>query len=355
MAVDATGNVYVAGNTSSPDFPTTAGAFNTSAQSNFLFKLNADGSVGYSTFFSNAASVSGIAVDAAGEVYLAGAAMSGFPVTASAYLQTFTGATCQFGGIFCFPTENGFLTKFDPAGAKLIFSTFLPPVSTGPALALANDGTAYLSNVSPGVIAHVNANGSALLASINGPGGAARVGPMAVGGDGNLYVAASVDAPVFNFPGTPGAFQPAAVPVPILPGIDQNDGSQAFLVKFDPQSGQILAETLLSGFYGDAINGIAFDASGNVVVGGSTAPQGFPTRTPIASSFSSASGFLSVLAPDLSNLLFSTYLGDTERFYVQGVAVSSDGDLLIAGARRFMYSRIASFPPRRLRYASIPC
>jgi hypothetical protein len=75
MTVDPNGSVYVAGTTSSTDFPTTAGAYSSTLPSpsgagafvTFLFKLNADGSLGYSTYFSNSQTLpNAVAVDSAG-------------------------------------------------------------------------------------------------------------------------------------------------------------------------------------------------------------------------------------------------------------------------------------------------
>ena len=57
---------------------------------------------------------------------------------------------------------------------------------------------------------------------------------------------------------------------------------------------------------------MTLDASGNLYVGGNTAPQGLPTRTPLQGGFAESTGFLSELSGDLSTLLFSTYFGDNE-------------------------------------------
>jgi hypothetical protein len=94
VAIDPQGNLYVSGLTHSSDFPTTAGAFQRampapgpSAQnaSSFLFKINSDGTLGYSTFFApSESSPKAMAVDGAGSVYITGPTTGGLPVTPGA-------------------------------------------------------------------------------------------------------------------------------------------------------------------------------------------------------------------------------------------------------------------------------
>src|ERR1035437_5507461 len=84
IAVDANGDAYISGTTSSPNFPVTTGAFQTSPRSNsmhaFVAKLNASGSaLVYSTLVGGSASensVAGIRIDAAGNAYVAGTTSS---------------------------------------------------------------------------------------------------------------------------------------------------------------------------------------------------------------------------------------------------------------------------------------
>ena len=80
LAVDAAGNIYVAGSTSSPDFPL-HNAFQSTPGPGFLVKLSADGSqLLYSTYFPEA--IKALAVDAAGAMYVTGSTyLTSFPVT----------------------------------------------------------------------------------------------------------------------------------------------------------------------------------------------------------------------------------------------------------------------------------
>ena len=121
IAVDTAGNAYVTGTTRSVDYPTTPGAFQTvndvSSEAAYVTKLNATGSsLLYSTYLSGSHHEfgSGIAVDAAGNAYVTGGTQSvDFPITANA-------AQPVLGG-----DADAFITKFDPAGTAVIYSTYL--------------------------------------------------------------------------------------------------------------------------------------------------------------------------------------------------------------------------------------
>jgi uncharacterized protein (TIGR03437 family) len=350
MTVDASGNVYVTGMTRSRDFPTTAGAYSkappqagpgvASGSSSFVLKLNPDGSVGYATYVADAMSApGGIAVNATGEVFIAGTTTGDLPVTPGAYQTSFSGASVFLGGcIFCPPQSisNAFLSKLDSSGASLVFSTYIgsQTATSGP-LALASDGSIFLSgggapfypsySLVGQTIYHMNATGTSLLSTGNGP---AAVAALAVGVDGNIYAAGQIPGGT-QFPATAGAFQTSPVPLPNLPG--QGSGAYAFVTEFTPDLKQTVASTLFGGASGDMPNSIAIDASGNVLIGGATAGVGLPTRTPLVNSFANSTGFVSKFSQDLSTLLFSTYLGDNEMFAVQSVAIAPGGDFVIAG------------------------
>src|SRR5262249_28646421 len=113
ITVDGAGNTYVAGNTASPNFPTTTGALQTvhGGSNAFVAKLNAAGNaLLYSTYLGGSGQdgASGIAVDGAGNAYVAGGTSSpNFPTTPGA-LQT------VFGGGF--EPEDAFVAKLNAAG-----------------------------------------------------------------------------------------------------------------------------------------------------------------------------------------------------------------------------------------------
>ena len=99
-----------------------------------------------------------------------------------------------------------------------------------------------------------------------------------------------------------------------------------------------LQNTLIATYFGQhgniGVNTLALDSSGNLYLGGSTKVGGLPTRTPLDLGFggSLATGFVGELSADLSTLLFSSYFGDGEVFYVTGLGAGPKGSIALAGA-----------------------
>jgi uncharacterized protein (TIGR03437 family) len=120
IQADSGGSAYVAGMTNSSDFPTTPGGVQTSTPGEgFVSKLSSDGSaLTYSTYVWSAGGggIEALAVDAAGNAYLAGYAVPGFPTTPGAFQTT---ATFDSFGL------KGFVTKLDASGTSVVYSTFL--------------------------------------------------------------------------------------------------------------------------------------------------------------------------------------------------------------------------------------
>src|SRR5439155_1546373 len=214
---DGAGNAYVTGLTDSADFPTTAGAFATSANGcddAFVTKLNPLGtSLLYSTYLggSGADEGLGIAVDGAGNAYVTGQTGStDFPTTAGAFATSFNGG------------DDAFVTKLNPLGTGLLYSTYL------------------------------------------GGSGADEGLGIAVDGAGNAYVTGETDST--DFPTTAGAFDTSA-----------NGGFDAFVTKLNPLGTSLLYSTYLGGSGSDCGSGIAVDGAGNAYVTGSTGSANFPT------------------------------------------------------------------------------
>ncbi len=223
---------------------------------------------------------------------------------------------------------DAFLTKFNASGSALVYSTYLGVWNaTGKLLAVAPSGSAYIAGTIAGnttTVYELDPTGSSLLATA--PTGF-YAQAMGVGPDGGLYVAGYANAG--HIQPTPGAFQTGSG-LGSLPA--QGGGQPSVIVKMDGGLRNVVAATYFGERDGQAFQAMAFDASGNVYVGGYTAPQGLPARTPFVEAFGPGTGFLSELSGDLSTLLFSSYLGDAEVFSVSGMAMGSNGSVLIGGA-----------------------
>ena len=147
IAVDPSGNAYVAGNTGSVNFPTTPGAFQTTFGGGFydafVSKLNPTGTaLVYSTYLGGSSTDYGyggrIAVDASGNAFVTGdTASSNFPTTTGAIQTT-------FGGFY-----DAFMTELNPTGTGLVYSTYLGGTGfdVGQGMAVDTSGNAYVTGV----------------------------------------------------------------------------------------------------------------------------------------------------------------------------------------------------------------
>jgi hypothetical protein len=355
IAVDAAGNAYVTGGTNSSNFPTTAGAFQTTFAGGFVdafvMKLNPTGTaLVYSTYLGGSGSlessgseaVNGIAVDAAGNAYVTGGTnSSNFPTTAGAFQTT-------GGGI----SSDAFVTKLNPTGSALVYSTYLGGSRGDSGFGIAVDaaGNAYVTGdtdstnfpttvgaFQPGFAAggdafvtKLNPTGSALVYSTY-LGGSAGASGIAVDALGNAYVTGIINST--TFPTTPGAFQRTF-----------GDGTQdAFVTKLNPTGAALVYSTYLGGSRVDQGSGIAVDAAGNAYVTGITLSSDFPT-TPGAfqTAFGGARGdaFVTKLNPTGSALVYSTYLGGSSDFVDgSGIAVDAVGNAYVTG-----FTDSTSFP-----------
>jgi PKD repeat protein len=128
VAVDALGNGYVVGHSTSPDFPL-SNAFQTTVGGAFVTKLNPSGGLLYSTYLGGQSDAAyGVTVDPAGSACVVG-------LTYSPDFPLLHPIQASLGGI-----GNAFVTKFTPAGDALVFSTFLGGRTTGRAAATSPTG-----------------------------------------------------------------------------------------------------------------------------------------------------------------------------------------------------------------------
>ncbi len=236
VAVDGSGVVTVAGFTSSPNIPTTPGAYDATYNGGasqfgdaFVTRLNASGTgLVFSTFFGGAGDdeATDLALDPSGEVVVVGRTASiNFPSTPGAFDATFGGTGCAGSSTNAALCGDAFVARLNATGTALVYSTFL--------------------------------------------GGSNGEIPSDCGLDagGNVLVAGGTYS--LDFPVTPGVVDP----VP--------DGFDAFVTRLNAAGTGLIYSTSLGGSGGEDAWGAAVDGAGQATVGGRTNSPDFPV-TPAA-------------------------------------------------------------------------
>lgn len=361
LALDDQKNAYIVGNSYGPGFPTTPHVFQSSNNGGIdvvVAKLSASGShLLFSTYLGGSSdevsTYNGIAVDAHGSVYIAGDTMSpDFPVTPHAFQTTFVGAgPNSFSGI----PQDAFVTKLNPTGTALVYSTFLGGNDFDEATGVAVDpaGHAFVTGhtfstdfpTTPGALQPVDpalpgfaddsfvtklaVNGSSLVYSTylgggNCTGGGEYVVNYSVALDpfNNAYLTGATTCS--DFPVTPHAFQK-----------NLRGQNNAYVTKLNPSGSSLVYSTYLGGSSFDQGASIAIDVTGAAYVQGQTESTDFPT-TPGAfqTTLSSVVGsFLTKVDPRGSSLLYSTYFagGVFEDEQAGYVAIDDAGSAYITG------------------------
>jgi len=359
IAVDPSGNIYIAGTTTSPDFPLSHALqtqiFPGGAGSGFIMKLSNDGTtILYSTFFGGTlgqSAISALATDANGNLYLTGYTLaSDFPHTSG----------MPFGKIIQSPATSGaIIASISAAGDKILYSGAIamaqPCTSsciglggnewTGVGIAVDAAGNAYIAGndpsftnlpTTPGVltpngigafVAKVNAGGTGLgyltyigSGQVGGPPFGAvenTVYAIAVDAAGNAYLTGRTFDP--SFPATPGSYQP----VSLFP--NQTSG---FIAKLNPTGSAIVWAT----YFGEAglQASLALDASGNIWVTSTTPSSTFPN----ANGWSTGPEYVAELNATGSKVTYSAlYPTGT---VAQSVAVDPSGVVHVAGSAGFI-------------------
>jgi hypothetical protein len=241
----------------------------------------------YSTYLGGVGADAGlaIAVDNQGSAYLTGyAASRSFPLKNP--LQGPVDTECLNSNAAPEPCPDVFVSKLNPQGSDLVYSTYL------------------------------------------GGKGGDTASAIAVDGQGNTFITGGTSST--DFPTTAGSLQPQA---PAPGNCRRFDGGDAFIAKLNPAGNSLVYSTYVGGSCGETGRSIAVDAAGNATIAGGTTSTDFPT-TPGAYNrthrgFGLLDGFAARLNANGSSLVYSTLLGE---FGVTSVAVDASGSTFIAGA-----------------------
>lgn len=306
LALASDGSAFVAGYTSSSDFPVTPGAFQPTYQGGgqnqgFLVKVNPAGAIVYSTFVTGPlfTQITGIALGSDGEVFLTGVGGPEYSFTSTQGLQ-------------------GFVLKLDAALSKVLISIY---GFGGGLIRLDRQGNIYLA------------------------------------GSAQVNVAPTGSGPALSLPPLPAtAFQPthdARFCLTLGSGPGGPGGAYScryqYVAKLNP-TGAALWATYVTGTYGAIARGMAVDPAGNVIVAGTTYSDDYPVTAgafqtaysagappfpePAGSSYRPpppAAGYVTKVNATGTGLIWSTYFGGSFSDEITGMAVSPTGDILIAG------------------------
>jgi uncharacterized protein (TIGR03437 family) len=308
IAADSTGSVFIAGLTDSDNFPVTQGALKTSFTSQnpgashcFVTKLNAAGSaLLYSTYLGGRGTdmCFGIAVDSTGNAYVTGRTNSiDFPKSENAFQTTYRGGMEQSmisGTPLKVAGSDSFVTKLNPAGSAIVYSTYFggSQNDTGIGIAVDAQGSAYVTGITSSI----------------------------------------------NFPVTTGAFKTTYGGAGGQPDLVIGD---AFVLKMNPGGTGLVYSTYLGGRFNDVGLGIAVDSQGSAHIVGSTLSTDFPT-TPqsLQTAYRGAGGenriasgdaFVTKLNPAGSGLVYSTYLGGARDDRATAISLDAGGNAWITG------------------------
>src|ERR1019366_2518781 len=335
-------NAYVTGETDSPDFPATAGAYQTvcspspnntgapipnssncgtSNTSAFVTKLNPTGTgLVYSTFLGGNGSwayATAIAVDSAGRAYIAGNededCYRGQPDTFQSCFPTTSGAVIGGDKPVGGDPQFAFVAAFDPTGAHLLYSTLF---------------------------------GDLNFQCTIGCGGGTYGTAIAVDQNGYFYLVGETQAS--NLPTTAGVIQPTGAPLGNPPTYVQ--AWRGFVAKFNPvtsANGASLAYARYlggkTGNTGDFISGIAIDSASNAYVVGYTSSKDFPVTSGAYGTVCGTGGgncaaaHVTKLNPTATAILWSTYVGGSKSdgsdalFFTGPIQLDGNGNVYIMG------------------------
>ncbi|MBE0448645.1 MAG: SBBP repeat-containing protein, partial [Actinobacteria bacterium] len=334
IVTDSAGNIYVAGWTTSTNYPVMSGPYGVRGYVDiFVSRLSSDlkdllaSTVigGSSRDYANS-----IAIDSAGNIFVAGLTYSvDLPMAGTPY----NGSHSNDGG-----ERDIIIFKLNPNLNSLLASTYIGGNEGDGAESIAIDGasnvivggwsissdypttgTPYSASNEYGdedaIISKLDSNLSNLLASTYiGGSGWEEIYSLAIDSTGDILVTGA----------TSGDY-------PVTTGKTYSGGyTDIFVSKLDPNLSTLKASTYIGGNSYDYGNAIAVDSSNNALIAGITYSSNYPVTTGKTLS-GYADIIVSKLSPDLSALLASTLIGGSSGESASSMAIGSSGDIYVAG------------------------
>ena len=372
MALDARGNIWLTAPIQSRDFPVTPDAFNQTPTDVYLARLSPAGALLYSTFLGargGANYAHGIAVDKEGCIYIAGNTTNpNFPTTPGAFQTTCKGPTDARAA-----HGDAFVVKLSPSGDKIIYSTFLGgsgPDICGK-ITVDAEGCAYVVGATSSkdfpvtasafqtayqggddtghadlFVAKLSPDGSKLVycTYLGGSGTDFYGGGFCVDSSRCVYVSGMTTSK--DFPTTANALSRS-----FMGGsANERGGTDGFMAKLNPSGTALEYATYLGGSGDDYVRSLAVDHDGNVWVAGETSSTDFPTTTDAIcrQPKGGTDGFFSEIYPRDGKLLYSSLLGG-KSVGMMMLALHKSGLVVLAGQ-----TESADFPVTPGALASAP-
>jgi hypothetical protein len=331
VAVDKDGNVYVGGSAGGAKFPLTSTALASSVTAvpvAFVAKLGKTGQLLYSTFFGrDNTAINALAVDASANVYVAGSTGSmSFPSTPTAPQRILGGAT------------DGFVAKLNLSAPAIVYATLV-----------GGSGFDSLAGIA------VNASGAAcVLGSTTSIGLPVRnaIQPSNAGNQDAMVGCLDPAGSSWNFltylggtnPEIPSAIglDPEGNPVVVGATMSANFPKtasspaprdyDAFVTKLRANGSGIVFSTVIGGGGSDIATTVTADSPNGIWIGGYTSSLDFPQRGAVQSRFGGQmDGFVANLSSENGSLSVSTYLGGAGDDRVLAIASRQPGKVVVVG------------------------
>lgn len=357
---DAAGNIYLAGGAFTANFPTTPGAYDRTFGSGgsstgsfgpsdaYVMKLNRQGQVLWSTLIGgpNHDRAYGLALAPDGGIVIAGRAGEGFPTTPGVIQPAFAGHSASLGA---YGKQDGFIAKLSADGSTLLWATYFGEGERGFLRDVAVDANnkvyvagpfwAGLAHITPNAVqtaprgtidtayARLNANATLVeyatyIGGDEGTADGSTTPSIIVTPNRDVYLLtqeAGTGAPT-----TTNAFQ------------RNKSGGKDFLVAKFNASDQLVYATYVGGSGDEDLetHNLAVDAAGRATIAAFSSSSNYPTTAGAYQTQYGGGPFdvvATILSPDGSGLVASTYVGGTGNDSVEGAKYAPDGLLYFAG------------------------
>jgi hypothetical protein len=356
IGVDSAGNIYLCGYTFSLAFPTTAGSYDTTQNGGgfadvygdaFVVKLNPEGNtLLYGTYLGGGRGdgAEKIVVDADGYAYVAGRTYgNNYPVTAGSFQPNFNNPIYS-------TLPDGFVTKLNPNGSSLVYSTYVGGNNEEAIrdLAVDSQGRACVTGYTRSTNFPVTANGytqtigvdlQAFVASLSPDGSQLYYGSLFGGSEADQGFGVAVDAQDRIY--VAGWTYSANLPIKAAPASTAHWGSSdGFVASFDPTAvtpdDSLVFSARMGGDRDDRAQSVEVDGSGNVYVAGYTFSSNFPTVNAFQPKpgvkTANRDAFLIKYDSTVSTILYSTYLGATGNDAPNDLCVDAYGGAYLVGS-----------------------